>query len=345
MSSKKHIVINVSIIAAIIVGYVIVTALTSQPKVENFSFESAGSQTPLVPLNDGDSKGPITLKDFRGQALLINFWASWCEACEAESPTLEDLAAAAKGSTVKMIGIASSDKRDAIEKSGKLKSKNFPQYLDVEGSLAQSLGVDTLPQTFLIDRQGHIINRIKTAMDGKQAAVLKTQFAALNGGLGVFGEVPAFSLRSSADEEFTTDSLRGKIWVADFIFTSCPDLCPMLTAKMRELAKDFKGVDRFKLVSISVDPDRDTPAVLRNYRKKFSAEEPNWYFLTGKFGSIKHLIGGGFKLGTPENPEMHTSKIVLVDGSARIRGYYDSNSTEALEKLKSDIRRALGEKP
>lgn len=343
MKSKKDIVINLSIIAAIIVGYVIVTLLTTQPPVENFSFESSGSQVPLQPLGE-DKAEPIVLKDLRGQALLLNFWASWCEACDTEHAYLEKLTEAVKGTPVKMIGIASSDTREAVEKSGKLKSKTFPQYLDASGDLARAVGVKTLPQTFLIDRQGRIVSHIKTAMDGAQAALLEKQIASLDGGLGVFGEVPDFSLRDSSDAPMSLSHLHGKVWVADFIFTNCQDMCPMMTAKLRELDREFKKDDRFNLVSISIDPTRDTPEVLRNYRKKLGVEDSNWHFLTGKFGSIKHLIGGGFKLGTPENPELHTSKFVLVDGAARIRGYYDSNSAESLEKLKADIGRALSEK-
>lgn len=342
MRNKKDILINLSMIAVIVVGYVIVTRLTTQPPVENFSFESAGAQVSLQSLSEDPTK-PIFLKDMRGQTFLLNFWASWCAACDSEDAYLEKLAAVAKGTQVKVIGIASSDTRQAVEKSGKLKSKTFPQYLDEAGDLARAVGVKTLPQTFLIDRQGRIVNHIKTAMDGAQAAVLEKQIASLDGGLGVFGEVPDFALRDSSDAPANLRSLQGKIWVADFIFTSCPDMCPMMTAKMRELDQEFKKDDRFRLVSISVDPKRDTPEVLRSYQKKFGIDGSNWSFLTGKFGDIKRLIGGGFKLGTPENPEMHTGKFVLVDGSARIRGYYDSDSTPSLEKLKADIRRALKE--
>lgn len=343
MNNKRDIIINLSIIAAIVVGYVIVTVLTTQPPVENFSFESAGSQVPLQSLGDNKTE-PILLKDMRGQALLLNFWASWCEACDSEHAYLEKLADATKGTQVKMLGIASSDTREAVEKSGKLKSKTFPQYLDESGDLARALGVKTLPQTFLIDRQGRIINRIKTAMTNAQALFLEKQIASLDGGLGVFGQVPDFSLKDSSGATVDIHSLEGKVWVADFIFTNCPDMCPTMTAKMRDLNREFKTDNRFNLVSISIDPNRDTPEVLRNYQKKFGIEGSNWHFLTGKFGAIKHLIGGGFKLGTPENPELHTNKFVLVDGTARIRGYYDSSSVQALEKLKTDIGRALSEK-
>jgi protein SCO1/2 len=92
-----------------------------------------------------------------------------------------------------------------------------------------------------------------------------------------------------------------------------------------------------------VDPKNDTPEVLRRYQEKFGVQDSNWYFLTGKFGAIKHLIGGGFKLGTPESPELHTGKFVLVDGSAQIRGYYDSTAEGSIDKLKTDIKRVLSE--
>lgn len=342
MSNKKHIIINVSVIAAVIIGYVIVTMWTTQPRLATFSFESSGSQSSLQPLN-GEKTAPITLKELRGQALLINFWASWCEACDAERASLEELSAATKGSGVKMIGIASSDTRAAVEKSGKLKFKNFPQYLEESGNLALASGVETLPQTLLIDRQGNIINHIKTALGPREVEVLHKQIEALNGGVGVLGEVPEFSLQSSSGQTVSRRDLHNKIWVVDFIFTSCPDLCPTMTTKMRDLDREFKKDDRFRLVSITVDPKNDTPEVLRRYQEKFGVQDSNWYFLTGKFGAIKHLIGGGFKLGTPESPELHTGKFVLVDGSAQIRGYYDSTAEGSIDKLKTDIKRVLSE--
>jgi protein SCO1/2 len=347
MKSKKDIIINAGIFAAIIVGYIIVTFFTAQPEVKTLSFESVGLQAPLKSLsgakNSGDQNKVATLKQFRGQPLLINFWASWCKACELEKGRLDQLAKNFSGSSIKMIGIASTDTLAALEKSGKLDYKNYPQYLDEDGSLALALDVKTLPQTLLIDSQGRVLSHFKRTITDEEVVTLEKQMTALNGVAGVLGEVPKFNLVSSKGEKFDNSRLQNKIWVADFIFTSCPDQCPLLTSKMRQLQEMFSANDKFRLVSVSVDPNKDTPQVLQKYEEKYGVDQNKWYFLTGKYGAIKKLLAVGFKLGTPEEPDLHTTKFVLVDGLGKIRGYYDSDSLDSIEKLKYDINHLLKE--
>lgn len=339
MRSKKDIVINAAIFGAIIVGYIGVTFFTTQPETKSLSYESSSLQVPLKPLN-GNSNQTLTLKEFRGKGLLINFWASWCKACEMEQDKLEKLAQNLNGTSVKMIGIASSDTRQAIEKSGKSKNVSYPLYLDESGELAQALDVKTLPQTLLVDPHGRIVSHYKSAIDTDQLTVLEKEVAQLKS-QGGLGRVPGFTLESSLGQQVSNTTLAKKVWVANFIFTSCPNLCPMLTSKMHMLQEQFKKDDRLEFVSITVDPKTDTPEVLRDYQKKHGADARRWYFLTGPMEAIKNLLVGGFKLGTPDKPEFHTGKLVLVDGESQIRGYYDAQSSESFEKLKSDIASLL----
>lgn len=340
MSSQKGIVVNVLIFAAIIIGYIGVTFLTTQPEAKTLSFESSSLQVALNPLN-GDSSKAITLKQFRGQSILINFWASWCQACDAEQDNLAKLAQTYNGTSIKMIGIASSDTREAIEKSGKLKNISYPQFVDETGNLALALDVKTLPQTLLVDPQGRIASHFKSPINADQMATLEKQMATLSGASDALRKIPEFALESSFGQHISNITLEKKVWVANIMFTSCPSLCPMLTTKMHTLQEEFKKDDRFKLVSISVDPKTDTQQVLRDYQKKHDADPSRWYFLTGKMEAIKNLLVAGFKLGTSEKPEFHSSRFVLVDRFNRIRGYYDAESSESFERLKSDIAHLL----
>lgn len=165
----------------------------------------------------------------------------------------------------------------------------------------------------------------------------------------VLGEVPVFWAINEKGERVTRDSLRGTVWVTDFIFSYCGGQCPLMTSKMRELqewmrAKDVRGV---KLLSFSVDPDRDTTTVLSEYSERFKADPQRWDFLTGDRKEIHRLARHGFKLGVDDNPStgtapeeepiIHSNRFVLVDAHSRIRGYYNSDDAAALKQLRQDI--------
>ena len=167
------------------------------------------------------------------------------------------------------------------------------------------------------------------------------------------GEVPSFSLTERSGEKVTRESLLGKVWVADFIFTRCTGICPLLSGRMREIQASLAGRDGVKLVSVSVDPDHDTPAVLVAYATRQGADASRWLFLTGGWEETRDLIGGGFKLNVsraaPEAvPEgelvTHSERMVLVDGKGRIRGYYHGTEEEGIERLLSDLELILRER-
>lgn len=347
MQNKKSIIINSVIIGVIMGGYVVVTYSTTATAPRMMSFEGPGMQSRLLPLNaeagnssDSANHG-ITFDKFRGHHVLITFWASWCKACENEEANIEKLATKYSGGSVDVVGIATSDTRDAIAKSGKLQAMHYPQYLDESGGLAQALKIETLPQTILINSDGQILKRLNTAVDARLTQELDQQMATLRGSQNDFGTVPSFQLMSSLDRPIGTRDLAGKVWVADFIYTSCGGQCPVLTSKMRTIQEEFKGNDQVKLISISVDPKNDTPPVLKSYQAKYGADSGQWYFLTGKMDSIKALLIDGFKLGTTDNPEIHTTQFVLVDRLGKIRGYYDADSAQAIADLKTNIHRLL----
>jgi len=116
-------------------------------------------------------------------------------------------------------------------------------------------------------------------------------------GLKVFGTVPPFSLIERSGTLVTRDKLMGKVWIVNFFYTHCPDTCPLQTANMARLQQDFREVQDLRLVSITVDPERDIPAVLREYADRYGADAARWVFLTGEKKAIYRLAREGFHLG------------------------------------------------
>jgi protein SCO1/2 len=154
------------------------------------------------------------------------------------------------------------------------------------------------------------------------------------------GELPSFSLTDQRGRSFGTEQLRGKVWVTDFMFTSCADACPRLTRQMRALQDRLDPHGRIGLLSISVDPERDTPDKLRQYGETYGAREDLWRFLTGSPTDVERTVVKGFKIAMAKMPVkketaqsedelraeaidiLHGDRLVLIDARAHIRGYY-----------------------
>ena len=164
-------------------------------------------------------------------------------------------------------------------------------------------------------------------------------------GLSRYGAVPEFSLVERSGKAITLANLRGTIWIADFIYTTCTDTCPLQTAEMGKLQEEWNDKPGLKLVSFSVDPEKDTVEVLSRYADRYKADSQRWLFLTGAREEIARLVQEGFKLsavpvvnaGSSESVIMHSPRFVLIDRKAQIRGYYDSRDQQALERLKKDV--------
>ncbi len=159
-----------------------------------------------------------------------------------------------------------------------------------------------------------------------------------SGTLPVLYPVPAFSLTDQNERTVSDQDLRGQVWVAAFIFTNCAGPCPMMSAKMAKLQTDVPD-KHVKLVSVTVDPERDTPAVLREYAKKFSADESRWHFLTGPVQQIYDLANGLKLAAVPaseENPIIHSSKLLLIDAQGRVRGIYSTEDPQGVPQLAHD---------
>ena len=159
--------------------------------------------------------------------------------------------------------------------------------------------------------------------------------------------VPPFQLTDQNGESFGSQQLLGKIWIADFVYTTCPGPCPMISSRMSETQKPLRDTD-VRLVSFSVDPQHDTPAVLRQYAAKLNAQPDRWKFLTGNKDTIYRLARDGFKLATAEGGEVgpiHSTRLVLVDRSGVIRGYYDATDADAVTRIVADTHHLLQEQP
>src|SRR4051812_15920653 len=151
------------------------------------------------------------------------------------------------------------------------------------------------------------------------------------------GEVPEFELTTQQNRHIDRSALDGHVWIADFIYTNCPGPCPRMTSRMRAI-QDATPLD-VRFVSFTVDPETDTPAVLAAYAKKFSADESRWSFLTGDKATLNALDQEGFKLGSITAGMDHSTRFVLVDKRARIRGYYSIAEPDLIGRIAKDAAR------
>jgi len=187
--------------------------------------------------------------------------------------------------------------------------------------------------------------------------------------LDVYGDVPDFSLTERSGRRVTRADLLGKVWVANFIYTQCTETCPLQTARLARLQSEFAGERDLRLVSITVDPKRDTPAVLSRYAERYGADPVRWLFLTGEKGAIFRLAKEGFRLGVADPDDaseatrprpwlelpaawgshgskgliLHSPRLVVVDRRAKIRAYHRPDDEEALERLRRNVRLVLRE--
>ncbi len=165
------------------------------------------------------------------------------------------------------------------------------------------------------------------------AAVLAPDAGGANAdALKQYWQVPAFELIDQDARKFNSGEMIGKVWVVDFFYTTCPGPCPALTSRLSNLHKAFAGDSRVGFLSISTDPEKDQPDVLRKYADKFGADA-RWRFLTGKTSTVFALANNGFKLsltGSKDGIESgtHSTRLALVDGSGWVCGFFEGVGDE-----------------
>ena len=162
--------------------------------------------------------------------------------------------------------------------------------------------------------------------------------------LGRFRALPDFSLTNQDGQTVTLADLKGKVWLADFVYTTCPGPCPIISAHMARLQGQVASPE-VRFVSISTDPTSDTPAVLKKYAERFQAKD-RWMFLTGPQAAVYDFIRNGFMLAIQapaDAPIIHSTKMMLVDREGTIRNFYDGASLADDPQILHDIDRLLRE--
>lgn len=159
--------------------------------------------------------------------------------------------------------------------------------------------------------------------------------------------VPEFTLTDQTGNAFSSSDLKGKIWIANFIFTRCKGPCPLITTRMAELNGKLKKThDEVKLASFTVDPEHDTPEVLSKYGTNLAANPADWKFLTGSPEAINEIVVKGLLQPIAKEPDgtpAHSQRFVIVDRDGWIRGFQNGEDPEVVQKLMVDIGELLRE--
>lgn len=164
-------------------------------------------------------------------------------------------------------------------------------------------------------------------------ALLKKQALKPPASLPIYARVPDFILTERNGRSVALSDLAGRPWIADFIFTRCGGICPMMSSKMALLAGQLEET---QFVSFSVDPEYDSPSVLAEYAKNYGVDLERWLFLTGDRDTLNR-IATALHMNAIDEPMMHSGSFVLIDSAGAVRGYYHSDDAAALEKLKRGV--------
>lgn len=159
-----------------------------------------------------------------------------------------------------------------------------------------------------------------------------------------YSTVPDFTLTDQSGAQFQSASqLKNSVWIADFIYTTCPGPCPRMSSQMHSIETALAG-QPVKLVSFTVDPDHDTPPVLAEYAGHFGANPAVWSFLTGDRATLQHLCRDVFFLGNVDGTLEHSTRFILIDRAGRVRGYYESPDQDVVPRLIADAKTLIREK-
>jgi protein SCO1/2 len=157
----------------------------------------------------------------------------------------------------------------------------------------------------------------------------------------VYPSIPNFSLRNQEGVLITQEDVKNKIYVADFFFTTCPTICPVMKSQMLRVYEAFSNEPRLVILSHSIDPEHDSVPVLKEYADRLQVAAPRWHFLTGNKDTI-YTLAEYYMASAAEDPTapggfVHSGAFILVDNNRFIRGYYDGTKTEEVDKLIKDI--------
>jgi protein SCO1 len=170
--------------------------------------------------------------------------------------------------------------------------------------------------------------------------------------LPVLSAVPSFSFDNQEGRQITNKDLTGKVYVAEYFFTTCKGICPKMNMNMKKLSGDYAKEPDFRILSYTVDPATDSVGRMKRYADSLGADPQRWWFLTGRKDSLYHLARNGYLLDDPKNNALnineqfvHTQFVALVDKGGRVRKIYDGLKKDELDELEKDIAGLLREKP
>lgn len=166
----------------------------------------------------------------------------------------------------------------------------------------------------------------------------------------IYHQIPPFQFTDQNGQAFGDADLNGKIYVANFFFTSCPTICPAMQTLMKKVhdTDDFVKLNDFKLVSFTVDPDRDSPEILKAFGERLGADDNRWKFLTGNRDSIYSIGMKGFFVNAMEDSAadggfLHSDMMLLIDRDKHIRGIYEGTSLKDVKRLIDEIKVLIAE--
>ncbi|QLE01467.1 SCO family protein [Galbibacter sp. BG1] len=200
--------------------------------------------------------------------------------------------------------------------------------------------VDRISSGSVVDQDRHSIGAKKVTADD----LLK------------MGQVPSFKFVDQNNDTISNKDYEGKVFVVEFFFTTCPSICPIMNANMIKLQNRFKGNEDFGIASFTINPEYDTPEVLKKYADEYGVTNPNWHLMTGDMSQVYKLSNTGFNLYAEENENVnggfeHSGLFALVDREGYIRSrpdefgnpivYYDGTTDEGVKMIAEDIAALL----
>lgn len=221
------------------------------------------------------------------------------------------------------------------------------------------IGISFIILIFGIYAVPKIVNRIKNdeVVKGNRLDNVGLKTAG-DSKLLTIGPAPKFELTNQDNKKISNESYKGKVYVLEFFFTTCPSICPKMNLSMLEIEKTFFGNPNFGIVSITIDPAHDTPQVLKDHSKLLGVKSSSWNFLTGDKATIMALSNKGFNLYAGENDKVsggfeHSGLFALIDKDGNIRCrkddygnpilYYDGLDKKGVRDIQQDIKILLEE--
>ena len=221
------------------------------------------------------------------------------------------------------------------------------------------IGISFIILLFGIYAIPRIVTRIKNGTVVQNDRMSSHNETLIDTSLVLIHQAPKFDLTNQDNVKINNDTYLGKVYLVEFFFTTCPSICPIMNRNMVIIQNKFKGEKDFGIASISINPENDTPKVLKDYATDYGATLPNWHFLTGNKTIIYDIANKGFNVFVGENAKVnggfeHSGLVALIDKKGNIRCrrdannnpimYYDALEKSGIDALTTDIKILLKEK-